>query len=109
MKIENELHMKTYALHWLSTIGLRLKVARERRGISANKMAEISFCDETTIEAIERGDENMKLVDVIKVLTALYLDKDVQGLACPGDDDVGLFLEKYFRNPDIEISDKFDF
>ena len=109
MKIENETKMKTYALHWLSTIGLRLKVARERRGISAIKMAEISFCDETTIEAIEQGDENTKLADVIKVLTALYLDKEVQGLACPGDDDVGLLLEKYFRNPNIEVSDKFDF
>ena len=55
MKIENELHMKTYALHWLSTIGLRLKIARERRGISANKMAEISFCDKTTTEAHRTG------------------------------------------------------
>lgn len=108
MKIENEEHMKAYSNNMLVKVGSQIKNARNCRGLSIEQVAKISFSDVDIIEKIEYGDMNIKLIDIVRVLTALYIDNDIEKIACPENDDVGIFLSRYYINVEEDV-DKYNF
>lgn len=108
MKIEKKEHMEAYVIHTIANIGSNIKTARERRGLSVEKLAEISFCNVGIIESIENGDVDAKFSNIVRVLASLYMDGDIEKIACPGSDEVGVFLSRYYTVAGDNV-DKFDF
>lgn len=108
MKIEKKEHMDAYVIHTIANIGANIKTARERRGLSFEKLAEISFCTVEIIESIESGDLDAKFSNIVRVLASLYMDGDFEKIACPGSDEVGIFLSRYYKVAEDNV-DKFDF
>lgn len=55
----------------LESFGLRVKVLRNQKLISQEKLAEISDLDRTYISSIERGQRNVSLLNIVKIAIAL--------------------------------------
>lgn len=108
MRIEKIEQMDAYVLKLLSMVGSQIKIARERRGLSVKTMGEICFCDIDTVNKIEYGDGSVCFSDVARVLTALYMHSDILRIACPENDDVGIFLSRFYANYEEE-ADRFNF
>ncbi len=69
----------------LAELGGNLKLARQRRRLTAELVAERAGMSRPTLRAIERGDAGVTLGAVASVLHTLGLEKD---LATVGRDDV---------------------
>ena len=69
----------------LGELGTNLKLARQRRRLTAELVAERAGMSRPTLRAIERGDAGVTLGAVASVLHTLGLEKD---LAAVGRDDV---------------------
>ncbi|MBB5878840.1 transcriptional regulator with XRE-family HTH domain [Xanthomonas sp. 3498] len=72
-------------------LGERLRAARMRRQMTQAELAERVGVSVPTVGKLERGDPATSLSTVLRVLTALGLDKDIELLA--RDDDVGRQLQ----------------
>jgi|TARA_B110000037_G_scaffold136114_1_gene154140 transcriptional regulator with XRE-family HTH domain len=53
--------------------GLNLRTLREHKGISQEKLAELSLLDRTYISSVERGKRNLGLRNIIKIAQALEI------------------------------------
>ncbi|RRS01060.1 XRE family transcriptional regulator [Aquabacterium soli] len=69
----------------LEELGLRLRLARERRGISQVLAAERVGCSRETLRRLEAGDPSVSLGTVLRVLRVLQLDADINSLAADTD------------------------
>ncbi|MDX2023829.1 MAG: helix-turn-helix domain-containing protein [Deltaproteobacteria bacterium] len=69
----------------LIELGHNLRLARQRRGITAVLLAERAGMSRTTLRALEKGDAAVTLGAVANVLHSLGLEKDLLGV---GRDDV---------------------
>lgn len=65
----------------LAALGLRLRLARERRGISQVLAAERVGCSRETLRRLEAGDPSVSLGTLLRALRVLQLDADVDLLA----------------------------
>lgn len=63
----------------MAALGLRLRQARERRGISAELMAERMGVPLETLHGLEHGDAVIALADVFRALRILGLHADPGG------------------------------
>lgn len=69
----------------LAEFGLNVRLARQRRAITAELLAERAGMSRTTLRALERGDSAVTLGAIANVLHSLGLEKD---LAAVGRDDL---------------------
>lgn len=74
----------------IEALGQRLRTARVARGMTQVNLAERVGVDRTTIGKLEAGDPSTSLSTVLRVLSTLGLDQDIDRIAA--DDDVGLQL-----------------
>lgn len=74
----------------IEALGQRLRTARIARGMTQANLAERVGVDRTTIGKLEAGDPSTSLSTVLRVLSTLGLDQDIDRIAA--DDAVGLQL-----------------
>lgn len=75
----------------LQDLGLRLRMARERRKIGQELFAERMGVSRETLRRLEKGDASIAMGTFMRALRVLGLDKDVDLLAA--DDDLGRKLQ----------------
>lgn len=59
------------------TFGSRLRLIRERRGISQEKLALACGLDRTYVSAVDRGKRNLTLVNIYRLAEALEVDASI--------------------------------
>lgn len=79
----------------LDALGLRLRLARERRKLGTELFAERLGVSRETLRRMEKGDATIAMGTFMKALRVLGLDKDIDKLAA--DDTLGRKLQ------DIEL------
>jgi transcriptional regulator with XRE-family HTH domain len=79
----------------LDELGLRLRLARERRKLGVELYAERVGISRETLRRMEKGDPSIAMGTFLKALRVLGLDKDIDKLAA--DDALGRKLQ------DIEL------
>jgi transcriptional regulator with XRE-family HTH domain len=75
----------------LTALGENIKLARKRRKLSENQVAERAGISRTTLRFIEHGDAGVSLSSYLQVLFVLGLEKDLQKVAA--DDPLGRKLQ----------------
>jgi transcriptional regulator with XRE-family HTH domain len=79
----------------LTALGLRLRLARERRRLGTELFAERLGVSRETLRRLEKGDASIALGTFLRALRVLGLDRDIDSLAA--DDEMGRKLQ------DIEL------
>jgi len=82
----------------LSGLGERLRLARLRRGFSADVVAERAGMSRVTLFRAEKGDPAVTLGRYLKILGVLHLERDLENIA--KDDTLGRRLQ------DLELPKK---
>lgn len=82
-------------LRQLNGLGLRLRLARERRKLSTEVFAERLGASRETLRRMEKGDPTIAMGTFLRALRILGLDRDIDQLAA--DDELGRKLQ------DIEL------
>lgn len=95
----------------LQRVGENIKIARVRRRITIQELANRVHVDERTISRMEKGDPSVNFKNLLTVLMVLGIADSVTALAHPDSDEVGKALEiqkypKRVRNID-KLSDDF--
>ncbi|OQC65228.1 MAG: anaerobic benzoate catabolism transcriptional regulator [Bacteroidetes bacterium ADurb.Bin008] len=75
----------------LSAFGDNIRLARLRRNLTAEQIAERADISRNTLIKIERGNEGVSLGNYFRVLAILGLDKDLIKVA--KDDELGRILQ----------------
>lgn len=81
----------------LSALGERLRLARKRRQLSNEVVAQRAGISRTTVYKVEAGDPGATLGSYLRVLAVLGLEGDLQQLAA--DDRVGRKLQDLALEP----------
>ena len=55
----------------LVQFGKRLRITRQRKGISQERLAELAGLHRTYVSSVERGERNISLLNIEKLATAL--------------------------------------
>lgn len=79
----------------LESLGLRLRLARERRKLGTELFSERVGISRETLRRLEQGDPTIAMGTFLRALRVLGLDKDIDALAA--DDALGRKLQ------DIEL------
>jgi transcriptional regulator with XRE-family HTH domain len=77
--------------HNLKTVGEQIKLARLRRNLSLEQVAERASCSIPTLMNVERGRPTVSIGIILRVLYALQLDDDI--LLIAKDDDLGRTIQ----------------
>lgn len=78
----------------LCTVGKNIKIARKRRRMSEQRLADLAYTSRRTIQRLEAGEPGVGIGILISVLMILNLEKDMLNIAHPDKDQHGLFLEQ---------------
>lgn len=80
------------ALKRLKILGKNIRIARLNRNYSAEKLAKLAGTNRETLRRIETGHPGVGIGFVVSVLWALQLDEDLELLAAPSRDALGMKL-----------------
>lgn len=75
----------------MKSLGGNIKLARRRRRLSTEQVAERSNISRSTLWLVEKGDPGVAMGTYLQVLFVLGLEKDVQQIAA--DDEYGRKLQ----------------
>lgn len=89
-----------------AALGARLRVARQRRRLRLEDMADKTGLSRSTIEAVERGALSTSFGAYLAVLTVLGLSRELDLLADPGLDRDGLALSLSVGDKRVRVSRK---
>jgi transcriptional regulator with XRE-family HTH domain len=84
-------------LKQLEELGQRVRIARVRRRMSTEDLAQACGIGRRTLYRIERGDRGIALGSFLSVLWKLALLDTIRGVADPDTDDHGKILEAAAR------------
>lgn len=82
------------AAHALRKLGRELALARRKRGISTQDMANRLFVSRDTLWRLERGDPTVSSGTLATAAFILQLHDRLANLATPGSDTLGLSLDE---------------
>jgi len=74
-------------------LGMNVRIARKRRRMLQDELAQKAGVGEKTIRRLEKGDDGVSVGNVLSVLWALGLLPTARALANPETDDHGKTLE----------------
>ena len=77
-----------------ATLGDNIRIARKRRAWTLEEMAGSMLVTRKTLSRLEAGDPSVGLSVLAAALHTLGMVNDLQGVAAPGNDTVGIFSEK---------------
>lgn len=88
----------------LKRLGQNIRVARKRRRITLQQLAESALTSKATVIRLEQGEGRVSLAILAQVLWVLGLHKQIGELVEPKNDEYGAMLElsrlpKRVRNP----------
>jgi transcriptional regulator with XRE-family HTH domain len=75
----------------LKEVGINLKLARKRRKLSRDQVAERAAIARSTLQLIEQGEPGVAMSSYLQVLFVMGLEKDLLKLA--GEDPLGRRLQ----------------
>ena len=75
----------------LTIVGEQFRLARLRRNLTIEQVAERAQCNRLTVSKLEKGQPTVSLGIVLRVLYALQLDEDILHLA--EDDQLGHVIQ----------------
>lgn len=75
-------------------LGEHVRIARKRRGLTMEEMAARMYVTRKTLFRLEKGDPGVRLTVLASALWVLGLDKDLEKVALPEHDEVGIYREK---------------
>lgn len=87
----------------LTSLGLRIRVARIHRKWRQVDLAMKSGLSRTAIEAIERGEPTTGIATYLRALWAMGLNRELELLADPGLDREGLALELSVQTKRVSV------
>ena len=95
-------------------IGAHISLARKRRSLTMDEMASRMFVSRKTLSRLEKGESGVSLAVLASALWVLGLEKDLQAIAAPEKDSIGIFherkkLPKRIRTVQVTRQDKLDF
>ncbi len=88
---KDSIHLLPKHQRLLATLGENLKLARLRRRLSAEQVAERAGISRSTLHLIESGAPGTSLGKLLQVLVVLGMESDLSGIAA--DDLLGRKLE----------------
>ncbi|WP_157266764.1 helix-turn-helix domain-containing protein [Azohydromonas aeria] len=88
-----QLSLDPAALRQAVDLGARIRIARQRRRLRLEDVAQKTGLSRSTVEAVERGAPTTAFGAYLSVLTVLGLARELDLLADPGLDRDGLALE----------------
>lgn len=65
----------------LDIVGEQFRLARLRRNLTMDQVAQRAQCSRLTLSRLEKGSSTVSLGVVVRVLNALQLEDDILGLA----------------------------
>lgn len=74
-------------------LGEHIRIARKRRGLTMKEMASRMFVTRKTLSRLENGHPGVSLSVFVLALWVLGLHDDLQKIALPEQDKVGIFYE----------------
>ncbi|OGR07395.1 MAG: hypothetical protein A2511_07835 [Deltaproteobacteria bacterium RIFOXYD12_FULL_50_9] len=80
--------------HAIAQLGERIMIARKRRAITMEEMADRMFISRKTLSRLEKGDTGVSIAIFVSALWVLGLEKDLLEVASPERDTVGIFRER---------------
>lgn len=90
----------------LQQVGSNIKIARMRRNLTIQELANRIHVDERTISRMEKGDSSINFKNLVTVLITLGIADSVVKLASPDDDEVGKALELQKKPQRVRKIDK---
>lgn len=109
---KNRLMLPAKVKEALGYVGRNIKLARVNRAFTQQHLADLIGVDRNTIRRIESGDPGVSFGLIAHTLWALQLDQDLQILAKPENDKLGLSLSRAnmkIRVRTGKLDDEYDF
>lgn len=75
----------------LKIFGEQIKLARLRRSLSMEQVADRAQCSRLTVSRLEKGDSAVSIGTILRVLNALQLEDDI--LLVAKDDEMGRLIQ----------------
>jgi transcriptional regulator with XRE-family HTH domain len=75
-------------------VGQQIKLARKRRGLTMQEMADRMFVTRKTLTRLESGDPGVSIGVLASALLSIGLENDLIHLANPKKDSVGNMIDK---------------
>ncbi|MDB6000016.1 MAG: hypothetical protein JWP52_1715 [Rhizobacter sp.] len=95
-----------FSLRQAENLGARIRIARQRRKLRLEDMAEKTGLSRSTVEAVERGAPTTAFGAYLTVLTVLGLARELDLIADPGLDRDGLALELSVTDKRVRLQRK---
>lgn len=86
--------MSDAAQEQLSLLGRNIETARLRRNVKISVLCERAFITPQTYQRLKKGEGGVSLAVLANILSALDLEDTLSLVAAPGNDEVGLTLER---------------
>jgi len=77
----------------ISQLGERIRIARKKRSLTMQEMADRMFVTRNTLARLEKGDPGVSLAVFASALWVLGLDREFKDLILPEKDKVGMYHE----------------
>jgi transcriptional regulator with XRE-family HTH domain len=101
-----KLNLDSEALRQAAVLGRRIRIARQRRRLRLEDVAEKTGLSRSTVEAVERGALTTAFGAYLSVLTVLGLARELDLLADPGLDREGLALQLSVADKRVRLPHK---
>jgi transcriptional regulator with XRE-family HTH domain len=88
----------------IARLGEHIKIARKRRGLTMEEMASRMYVTRKTLSRLEKGETGVTLAVLAAALWVLGLEKELEKVALPESDAVGIFRERQRLPKRVRIS-----
>ena len=99
-------HLDPSVSRQAAELGSRIRVARQRRRLRLEDVADKTGLSRSTVEAVERGALGTSLAAYLAILSSMGLSREVDLIADPGLDRDGLALSLSVADKRVRVQTK---